>query len=118
MPFLNPALLLCSQLAKHLPQVPAQLPVQRLAPVAHDDCDSAEVRGVAGGGVYQGQERDSFGAKLRERCRNFVGRRFWARGYFVSTFGRDEQVIREYIRHQEEEDKRLDQLQLGVGGHL
>ena len=46
------------------------------------------------------------------RQRNFVGQHFWARGYFVSTVGRDEQVIREYIRHQGKEDRRLDQLQL------
>ncbi len=44
------------------------------------------------------------------RQRNFVGQHFWARGYFVSTVGRDEQVIREYIRYQEKEDRRLDQL--------
>jgi len=47
-----------------------------------------------------------------ERKRNFVGQHFWARGYFVSTVGRDEDLIREYIRHQEHEDKRLDQLEL------
>jgi putative transposase len=47
-----------------------------------------------------------------ERKRNFVGQHFWARGYFVSTVGRDERVIREYIRHQEGEDKRLEQLKL------
>ena len=47
-----------------------------------------------------------------ERKRNFVGQNFWARGYFVSTVGRDEAVIREYIRRQEDEDKRLDQLNL------
>ena len=46
------------------------------------------------------------------RQRNYVGQRFWARGYFVSTVGRDEQVIREYIRHQEKEDRRIDQLEL------
>ena len=46
------------------------------------------------------------------RKKNFVGQHFWARGYFVSTVGRDEKVIREYIRHQEQEDKRIDQLQL------
>ena len=45
-----------------------------------------------------------------ERKRNFVGQHFWARGYFVSTVGRDEAVIREYIRRQEDEDKRLDQM--------
>lgn len=38
-----------------------------------------------------------------ERTRNFAGQHFWARGYFVSTVGRDEAVIREYIRKQEEE---------------
>ena len=44
--------------------------------------------------------------------KNFVGQHFWARGYFASTVGRDEKVIREYIRHQEQEDRRVDQLQL------
>jgi putative transposase len=44
------------------------------------------------------------------RQKNFAGQSFWARGYFVSTVGRDEKTIREYIRNQEKEDKRLDQL--------
>ena len=44
--------------------------------------------------------------------RNFVGQHFWARGYFVSTVGRDEAVVRAYIRNQEAEDRRLDQLRL------
>ncbi len=47
-----------------------------------------------------------------DRKRNFVGQHFWARGYFVSTVGRDEAVIRRYIRNQEAEDKRVDQLNL------
>ncbi len=47
-----------------------------------------------------------------ERKRNFVGQHFWARGYFVSTVGRDEALIREYIRQQEREDQRLEQLNL------
>ncbi len=47
-----------------------------------------------------------------ERKRNFVGQHFWARGYFVSTVGRDEEAIRNYIRHQEQEDKRLEQMEL------
>src|SRR2546430_8773243 len=38
-----------------------------------------------------------------ERKRSFVGQHFWARGYFVSTVGRDEQAIREYIRNKEKE---------------
>lgn len=44
--------------------------------------------------------------------RNFVGQHFWARGYFVSTVGRDEVSVRNYIRDQETEDKRLDQLRM------
>ena len=46
------------------------------------------------------------------RKQNFVGQHFWARGYFVSTVGRDENVIREYIKNQEKENERLDQLKL------
>jgi putative transposase len=48
-----------------------------------------------------------------ERKRNFVGQRLWARGFFVSTVGRDEKVIRDYIRSQEKEDERLEQMKLG-----
>ena len=46
------------------------------------------------------------------RKRNFVGQHFWARGYWVSTVGRDEVAVRRYIQNQEKEDHRLDQLQL------
>jgi putative transposase len=41
-----------------------------------------------------------------------VSQNFWARGYWASTVGRDEAVIREYIRNQEPEDQRLDQMGL------
>jgi len=44
--------------------------------------------------------------------RNYVGQSFWARGYYVSTVGRDEEVVREYIRNQEAEEQRIDQLDL------
>ena len=46
------------------------------------------------------------------RKRNYTGESFWARGYFVSTVGLDEEVVREYIRHQEKEGQRLEQLNL------
>jgi putative transposase len=45
------------------------------------------------------------------RRRNFVGQHFWARGYWVSTVGRDEASVRRYIQEQEKENKRLEQLQ-------
>ena len=47
-----------------------------------------------------------------ERQRNFAGQHFWARGYFVSTVGRDEKTIREYIQNQDKEDARMDQMNL------
>ena len=43
---------------------------------------------------------------------NYAGQHFWARGYMVSTVGRDEKSIRDYIRNQEAEDKRIDQMQI------
>ena len=46
------------------------------------------------------------------RRRSFVGQHFWARGYCVSTVGRDEGAVRRYIQEQEKEDKRLEQMEL------
>ena len=46
------------------------------------------------------------------RRRNFVGQHFWARGYWVSTVGKNEAAVRQYIQNQEKEDKRLEQLEL------
>jgi len=43
---------------------------------------------------------------------NFTGENFWARGYYVSTVGRDEATIRAYIRKHEEDDRRIEQLNL------
>ena len=48
------------------------------------------------------------------RGRNFTGESFWARGYFVSTVELDEEMVRGYIRDQEKEDERYDQLKLGI----
>jgi putative transposase len=63
-------------------------------------------------GFIKGKSAIHLARVYGERRRNFVGQSFWARGYFVSTVGRDEEVIRKYIRHQEEEDQRLEQLNL------
>ena len=63
-------------------------------------------------GYIKGNSAMHVARTFGERKRNFVGQHFWARGYFVSTVGRDEAVIREYIRNQEKEDKRIDQLAL------
>jgi len=63
-------------------------------------------------GYIKGKSAIHLARVYSERKRNFTGQHFWARGYFVSTVGRDEEVIRNYIRHQEQEDERLDQLGL------
>jgi putative transposase len=46
------------------------------------------------------------------RRRNFVGQHFWARGYWVSTVGKNEAAVRQYIQNQVKEDQRLEQLEL------
>jgi putative transposase len=63
-------------------------------------------------GFIKGKSAIHIARTFMDRKRNFVGQHFWARGYFVSTVGRDEAVIRRYIRNQEAEDKRVDQLNL------
>jgi putative transposase len=63
-------------------------------------------------GYIKGKSAIHLARVYGEKKRNFVGQHFWARGFFVSTVGRDEKVIRNYIRHQEAEDERLEQLGL------
>jgi putative transposase len=49
---------------------------------------------------------------MERKAKNFIGQKSWARGYFVSTVGRDEETIRAYIRNQELQDRQMDQLAL------
>jgi len=63
-------------------------------------------------GYIKGKSAIHLARVYGERKRSFVGQHFWARGFFVSTVGRDETSIREYIRNQEQEDMRLDQMNL------
>ena len=65
-------------------------------------------------GYIKGKSAIHIARTYGERKRSFVGQHFWARGYFVSTVGRDEQAVRQYIRDQENEDRRLDQLQFQI----
>jgi putative transposase len=63
-------------------------------------------------GYIKGKSAIHVARTFFDHKRSFVGQHFWARGYFVSTVGRDEATIREYIRNQEVEDKRQEQLKL------
>jgi putative transposase len=61
-------------------------------------------------GYLKGKSAIHIARTFMGKPRNFTGESFWARGYFVSTVGRDEKQIREYIKKQEQEDQRIDQL--------
>ena len=63
-------------------------------------------------GYMKGKSAIHIARTFMGKPRNFTGESFCARGYFVSTVGRDEKEIREYIQKQEQEDQRIDQLTL------
>ncbi len=60
-------------------------------------------------GYLKGKCAIEIAKNFRDRQRNFNGEHFWARGYFVSTVGLDEEVVRAYIRDQEKNDSNRDQ---------
>lgn len=61
-------------------------------------------------GYIKGKTAIHIARELFGKKRNFTGEEFWARGYYVSTIGKDEEAIRKYIKEQEKEDRRIDQL--------
>jgi putative transposase len=63
-------------------------------------------------GFMKGKSAIHIARSYLGRRQNFTGQHFWARGYYVSTVGRDEATIREYIKKQEAEDQRLNQLDI------
>ena len=63
-------------------------------------------------GFIKGKSAIAIARNYLGRKKNFTGQSFWARGYHVSTVGRDEEKIRKYIQSQEKEDRRLDKLAL------
>jgi len=68
------------------------------------------VSGVVG--YIKGKSAIAIARRYMDRKKHFVGLSFWARGYYVSTVGKDEAQVRNYIRDQEKEDRRLDQLKM------
>ena len=63
-------------------------------------------------GYIKGKSASHLARTSGGRQQNFVGESFWARGYFVTTVGHDEEAVRRYSREQEAEDRRLEQLEL------
>jgi putative transposase len=66
-------------------------------------------------GYIKGKSAISIARNCMGRRQNFTGQNFRARGYYVSTAGLNEETIKKYIREQETEDKRLDELELFKG---
>ena len=63
-------------------------------------------------GYIKGKSAIHIARTYAGKHRNFVGQNFWARGYYVSTVGRNEETVRKYIQKQESADKKIDQLEL------
>ncbi len=113
---------LYEQLRKHMGPVFRTLAMQKESKIEEGHLMSDHVHmlisippkyGVAQAvGFINGKSAIHIARVFQGRKKNFTGQSFWARGYFVSTVGKDEKVIQEYIKKQEAEDKRLDQLQM------
>jgi len=63
-------------------------------------------------GFIKGKSAIRIARSYLGRQKNFLGQHFWARGYLVSTVGKDEAIVRGYIQNQEKEDTRLEQLRM------
>jgi len=63
-------------------------------------------------GFIKGKSAISIARQFMRKTKNFTGENFWDRGYFVSTVGLDEGVVKAYIREQEKEEERYEQLSL------
>lgn len=60
-------------------------------------------------GFIKGKSAIYVARNFMSHRKNYGGQNFWARGYYVSTVGRDEKTIRKYIQDQEKEDIKLEQ---------
>jgi putative transposase len=113
---------LYGELRKHLGPVLRELARQRECVVeeGHLNLDHVHMlltippkyAGAQGLGFIKGKSAIHSARTYLGRRQNFTGQHFWACGYYVSTMGRNEATIREYIQKQEVEDQRLDQLEI------
>ena len=63
-------------------------------------------------GYIKGKSAIHIARTYAGKRQNFTGQSFWARGYFVSTVGRDEETVKKYIKKQEDADRRINQMEL------
>lgn len=113
---------LYGQIRKHLGEVLRELANQRESRISEGHMQSDHVHILVSippkysvsqvVGYIKGKSAIHIARVYSGRRQNFTGQHFWARGYFVSTVGKDEAAVREYIRQQEAEDRRSEQLNL------
>jgi len=113
---------LYTQLRKYLGEVFRELAMQRESKVVEGHLMGDHVHMVLSippkyavaqvVGFIKGKSAIHIARTYGGQRKNFSGQNFWARGYYVSTIGKDEKNVREYIRRQGEEDRRLDQLNM------
>jgi putative transposase len=113
---------LYEQLRKHLGQIFKELAMQRESKILEGHlmvdhvhmliCIPPKYSVAQVVGFIKGKSAIHIARSFLGKKKNFTGHNFWARGYFVSTVGKDEKMIREYIKKQVAEDRRLDQLHM------
>ena len=113
---------LCGQLRKHLGEVLHDLALQKECKILEGHLQADHVHMLVSippkysvaqvVGFIRGKSAIHIARSYLGRRRNYHGMHFWSRGYYVSTVGADEESVRNYIKKQEKEDARLDQLQL------
>ena len=63
-------------------------------------------------GILKGKlEIKLFKSYPKMKQKPYWGNHFWARGYFLSTVGIDEDVIKKYVKHQEKEERQIEEQQ-------
>jgi putative transposase len=114
--------LIYGQLRKHLGEIFRDLSVQKESRVVEGNLMGDHVHMLVSippkysvaqvVGFIKGKSAIYIARNFSGHKRNFTGQSFWARGYYVSTVGKDERAVAEYIRQQDAEDRRLDQLNM------
>jgi len=62
--------------------------------------------------ILKGKSSEYLRRDFPELRKKYWGMHIWARGYFVSTVGVDREVIRRYVKEQQEDQMRAEQLRL------
>lgn len=62
--------------------------------------------------ILKGKSAERLREEFPKLRKKYWGMHIWARGYFVSTVGIDREVIKKYVRNQQDEEIRVEQMRL------